>query len=170
VRLLLASKDPVTVDAVHACIMGVDPIQVDYLRFVSEAGLGTLDTARIDVVGNARVDEVRKPFPMAKGLCRLLWGRPAKTRFEDFEGPRLAVESLSIRGTTLKARIAVDPKDTRLVLQMDGLPPLTFHGNLDRIQGTLDREVKGGMVTVEAFDRYFNCSMVSVEPNMQTAA
>jgi uncharacterized protein (DUF362 family) len=49
--LLLASTDPVALDAVAARLMGMEPLSIRYLRLCHERGLGVADPARIDIVG-----------------------------------------------------------------------------------------------------------------------
>ncbi len=51
VGLLMASGDPVAVDAVCTRIMGFDPDKVEHIKFAQEAGLGTLDLQNIDILG-----------------------------------------------------------------------------------------------------------------------
>ncbi len=89
-NLLLASKDPVALDAVAAKIIGLNPYQVPTTRIASEAGLGIGWLEAIDVVGE-RLDDVKPnsfqltsnrkfemiPEVMWKLLSPLVWIRPA---------------------------------------------------------------------------------------------
>ena len=78
-RLVLAGKDPVAVDTVHASIIGVDPMKVDYLQHVAKSTGGENIIENIDVVGNRNIDQVKKVFPMAKGLVGKMYPEPGKT-------------------------------------------------------------------------------------------
>ncbi len=49
--LMLASPDPVAIDAVAAQIMGFDPMKIGYIRMAHEGGLGVGTIADIDVRG-----------------------------------------------------------------------------------------------------------------------
>lgn len=51
-NLLIASSDCVAMDAVAARLMGFDPYEVGYLRECSERGLGAVDVADIELVGD----------------------------------------------------------------------------------------------------------------------
>jgi uncharacterized protein (DUF362 family) len=72
--VLLAGMDPVAVDAVAAAVMGFDPLaeppqppflrSPNYLTMARQAGLGTNDTAEIEVAG-LPVDQVQVPFEPA---------------------------------------------------------------------------------------------------------
>ena len=50
-NVLLASADPVALDATAARMMGFDPMSLRFLRLAHDAGLGCADPARIEVVG-----------------------------------------------------------------------------------------------------------------------
>jgi hypothetical protein len=50
-HVLLASTDPVALDAVAIRWLGYDPFSIDYLRLCHERALGTIDPDRIEVVG-----------------------------------------------------------------------------------------------------------------------
>jgi uncharacterized protein (DUF362 family) len=49
--LMLASADPVAIDAVAARIMGFEPMKIDYIRLAHEDGLGVGQIEEIDVLG-----------------------------------------------------------------------------------------------------------------------
>jgi uncharacterized protein (DUF362 family) len=48
--VMIFSEDPVAADAVGAKILGLDPLTVPHLKLAQEAGLGTCDLKRIEVV------------------------------------------------------------------------------------------------------------------------
>ncbi len=50
-NLILASSDPVAIDAVAARIMGFEPLEIDYLRICNELKLGVADFEKIKIVG-----------------------------------------------------------------------------------------------------------------------
>ena len=49
--VILASADPVALDAIAAKMMGFDPLSIKFIRLAHEAGLGTGDPRDIEVVG-----------------------------------------------------------------------------------------------------------------------
>ena len=51
-NVILASTDPVALDAVAASLMGFDPMAVPFIRLAHEAGLGTGDVKEIEVLGD----------------------------------------------------------------------------------------------------------------------
>ena len=56
--LILASKDPVALDAVASAILNMDPMSIDTTRLAHEQGLGCGNLQHIDVRG-VSIDEVR---------------------------------------------------------------------------------------------------------------
>jgi uncharacterized protein (DUF362 family) len=60
-RLILAGKNAVAVDTIEALVMKCDPKKVPHLTKLEADGLGTTDTAKIDVVGK-QVADVATPF------------------------------------------------------------------------------------------------------------
>lgn len=54
---ILASADPVAIDAMSAKIMGIDPMRVRFLRHAHERGLGVADPKQIEIVGDKEIAE-----------------------------------------------------------------------------------------------------------------
>jgi uncharacterized protein (DUF362 family) len=66
--VLLASADPVALDAAAARLMGFDPLaDVGYLRLAHERGLGIADPRAITLVGDASLAQARWSFGPATG-------------------------------------------------------------------------------------------------------
>jgi uncharacterized protein (DUF362 family) len=53
--VILASSDQVAIDAVAARMMGMDPLEIDYIRLAHERGLGCGDVREIEIVGEPAV-------------------------------------------------------------------------------------------------------------------
>jgi uncharacterized protein (DUF362 family) len=76
-NIVLASSDPVAIDAVAIKLMGTDPLEVPYIKLAHGAGLGTGDPRDIELVG----DDVSKESwsfhvqPAADGPLRRALGR-----------------------------------------------------------------------------------------------
>jgi len=49
--VMLASADPVAIDAVAAKLMGFDPMRIEYIRLAHDDGLGVGDPRQIELVG-----------------------------------------------------------------------------------------------------------------------
>lgn len=78
-NVLLASADPVALDAVAARMMGFDPLSIPFIRMADERALGHGESSRIDVVG-ADVSDVNFGFARdedtlaSRGQKAIYWG------------------------------------------------------------------------------------------------
>ena len=59
--LIIAGKDPVATDATGCRVMGINPEEIYHIRRAYEKGLGEIDEAKIELVGN-RLEEVMRKF------------------------------------------------------------------------------------------------------------
>jgi len=60
--LLIGGQDPVAVDAVCSRIMHLEPNEVKHIKLAAEAGLGTIDFERIEVIGKKLEDVIPRHF------------------------------------------------------------------------------------------------------------
>ena len=60
-RTAIASADPVAADAVAAKVMGFEPLEVGYLFYADECGMGVGDLSRIEIVGSS-IEQVARSF------------------------------------------------------------------------------------------------------------
>jgi uncharacterized protein (DUF362 family) len=79
-NVILASSDPVAIDAVSALMMGFDPLKIPYIALASERGLGQGDPRNIQIVGLQEAAEERWNFKvgfnLGTGTGLLLWRSP----------------------------------------------------------------------------------------------
>ncbi len=61
-NLILASSDPVAIDALAAKIMGFEPMQIPYLKMCHDMGLGIADVEQIEIVGMDEREVLRMNF------------------------------------------------------------------------------------------------------------
>jgi uncharacterized protein (DUF362 family)/Pyruvate/2-oxoacid:ferredoxin oxidoreductase delta subunit len=87
---LIASSDPVAVDAIACAIVGIPPLEVPTTRLANEQGLGIGDLSRIEVLGKKieemRVEGFKRPLgaeiyfriprPFMRLMRKLLTARP----------------------------------------------------------------------------------------------
>ena len=83
INAILASKDPVALDAVACKMVGIDPFMVPSTRLAHEQGMGEGDISNINVVGESladmQIDDFKFPsgtasFFRARGLMRFIRG------------------------------------------------------------------------------------------------
>ena len=90
--VLLASADPLALDAVAARLLGFDPLRdVPYLRLAHERGLGVADTRAIELAGDSDLARERwtcyagAPQPPAGSMFeRLRWSTAERPVFESW--------------------------------------------------------------------------------------
>ena len=58
---IVSSFDTLAADAIAASIMGINPVEIEYIKLGAEQGLGCADLSQIEVVGLS-IEEVRRPF------------------------------------------------------------------------------------------------------------
>ena len=77
-RVAIASTDFLAADAVATRLMGFDPDEVGYLHYCKLGGLGAGDLDNIKIVGNATIEECRRPFkPHPTYRKQLQWRLPS---------------------------------------------------------------------------------------------
>ena len=59
-RLVMAARNAVALDAVEALVMGCDPQSIGYLTLLAASGFGSTDPAKIRVVGKQPSEVVRQ--------------------------------------------------------------------------------------------------------------
>jgi hypothetical protein len=73
--VVLASADPVALDAAAARLLGLNPLRdVSYLRLAHERGLGVADPREIALVGDADLARERWSFSAGRGPRMFGWG------------------------------------------------------------------------------------------------
>jgi uncharacterized protein (DUF362 family)/NAD-dependent dihydropyrimidine dehydrogenase PreA subunit len=87
-NVIIASTDSLALDAVSSAIMGFTPSEIPMLRFAKERRRGTIDLAKITILGesieNVKI-QFKKPYRLHKGLMFL----PGVIRNRFVETPRL---------------------------------------------------------------------------------
>jgi uncharacterized protein (DUF362 family) len=156
-RLILAGKDAVAVDAIEALLMNWDPLSVSYLRYLNKSKAGNLDTAWIRVIGKP-VHELRKDF---EGVIPPSGGKKVK----DKTAPILKIEDVQIEHGKVLLKLSVAKETKKVEVYIDGIfcePVITSgYENIVLDAGVL----KAGkqVIEVRAYDRFLNCSRERVE-------
>ena len=162
-RLILAGKDAVAVDTIHSCIVGTDAEKVDHLRELAAGGAGVIDSRRIVVKGNRRVDEVKKDFKLNRIFGMLYRGR--KSKYTDFEAPEFDLINTTVNNNTLAVDTRTAAKTTKIEVFIDGELSAVFLDGFDHIEVLLDGSLMEGAreATFYAYDKYLNCAYQTVQ-------
>lgn len=59
--IIISSFDTVAADTVAASVMGIDPVEIEYIQLAAEQGLGCADFSQIEVVG-LLIQKVKRSF------------------------------------------------------------------------------------------------------------
>jgi hypothetical protein len=122
-RLILASKDPVALDAIECLLVSYDPAEINYLSYLHNDDLGCADATLIDVVG-VRVADERLSFKHTKSTY---------PKFTDNIPPAFGVRAITV----------VD--DEEMVIRLDDCE------NIDKIELLFD-DVKYGSIYIDDFE------------------
>jgi len=152
-RLILAGRDLVAVDAVAALTIGLDPAKVDYLVYLHNDGTGCADPKLIRVEGNVLVSDVKKKFAHSDS-------RTIAAMYSDFSPPEASIRSAEITGDSLRIGLDVAGETVMVELAIDGrrLDRAVLSGfddiRLDMTAfGPGDHELQ-----VTVYDKYLNAS------------
>lgn len=93
-KALLFSRDPVALDAVCCRLMGLDPKYVPTIQLGQDAGLGTCDFQKIDIVGSNIETLVNRSFKVERRMPdRLASADVFPTWLKNWISPRPVIES-----------------------------------------------------------------------------
>lgn len=90
-RLILAGRDLVAVDAIAAHLIGLDPGKINYLTYLHNDHAGCADHRLIRVNGNVRVSDVKKKFDHSDP-------RTIAAMVSDFTPPIVEIRHADIQG------------------------------------------------------------------------
>jgi uncharacterized protein (DUF362 family) len=150
-RLILAGKDPLAVDATEALIIGMDPYKVGYLVYLANDSAGCINPAFIKIKGT-QVHEVKKAFAEenpGKQAQYSNFATPSQTWLAscNLTGNQL---SFSIKSTDDIVKIEIGYADSILnPLIVSDFSNVTFPLAIENPQKE--------KISIYAYDRYLNC-------------
>jgi hypothetical protein len=110
-RLILACKDPIAVDAVGSLLTGHDPELIPHLVTLHNDLMGCCD-ARLIRVNGIKVGDEKKDFEITDtGLL---------SKYDDFEPPSFSINDCYVIGNQLHFSLAVDEEVTKVEIRIDG--------------------------------------------------
>jgi uncharacterized repeat protein (TIGR02543 family) len=97
-NLVLASKDPVALDAVACNIMDIPPSLIAHLALAANENVGVLDMSKITVTGNATIAAVRHTFTRAPAATPAQPYEPGAMPYRNTTVIRTAPSAMTIDG------------------------------------------------------------------------
>jgi uncharacterized protein (DUF362 family) len=73
-NIILASDDPVSIDAAAAKIMGFDPMKIDYIRIAHDRGLGNGDIEQVEIFGLNQAEFGQMDFGFEVSKSPIIFG------------------------------------------------------------------------------------------------
>ncbi|MBN1996610.1 DUF362 domain-containing protein [candidate division KSB1 bacterium] len=150
-RLIMAGKDLVSVDALAAYIIGMDAEIIDYLVYLHNDKVGCADQRLVRLLGNASISDVKKKFKHNDQ-------RTIDRMVSDIKPPMVSINSAFVNGNTLNLSLDVSD-DTRLVEIIANGKKLDQNviSNFESIQITGENIAGAGQdIEVIAYDQYRN--------------
>lgn len=157
-RVLLASKDPVALDAIEALISGDDPLKVSHLVYLNNDGIGCADANAIKVLGT-RVHAIKKNFPHVVNK--------SNSDATDFKAPGAGVHYVNYAGNTLNFSLTNSNDVTKVEVDIDGQSyKKIIIGGFDNISIDLnDFTITDSLLTIYAQDRFLNSDVLMIRGN-----
>lgn len=156
-RLIMAGKDLVSVDAMAAYIEGMDAEIIDYLVYLHNDQVGCVDHRLIRVEGNVSVSDVKEKF-------RHNDQRTKDRMISDFTPPDVSIVDARVAGSTLSLNLDVSDETELVEIIVDGQKlPQNVISNFDVVQ-IADETISGSGQHIEviAYDQYRNSKSASV--------
>jgi len=155
-RLILASKDPISLDAISSLLTGQDPLLIPHLVSLHNDLAGCSDPRLIRVEG-IKVGDEKQNFQINNS------GR--RSKYNDFEPPVFSVDSCYVTGDQLYFNLIVDDQVNKVDVSIDGLYINQirlnnfshFSFNLDSLN--IDEETE---IVIFAYDKYLNYSSQTI--------
>lgn len=154
-KVILASKDAIAMDAIEGLLMGDDPRMISYMVYLDNSGLGCADPLAIRVLG-AEVSDIKKSFPheLNKTVCT----------YTDFTAPDVSVASMALSDDILTMSFTTPTRISSVEVKIDDVYyPEIVISNFDDI--TLDiAEISytdNSVFNVYVNDNYLNTKVFS---------
>jgi len=152
-RCILASSDPVALDAIESLIIQVDPMRVRHLMKLYNDGAGCADPRYIRVAG-VRVDQIKDRYLNAGNYAC----------YNDFNPPIAAVDSFKFDGNSLHLGLTVEAKVKKVEIAVEGtfIDPIVV-SDFGNFTVNLGKGVSDpSCVKVYVYDSYLNCTILGL--------
>ena len=155
-RLMLASSDPVAVDAIAALLMSHDPLRVPHLTYLHNDNAGCAQPELIRIEGTM-VHEVKDDFD----IC----GYGSYSKFHDDTPPALHIDYAAIEDNTLYLKLTDSDDVAKLEVAVDGTRLMeTVIQDFDDIVLNIGPLSPGDHhARIYAYDSYLNCAQEDLD-------
>jgi uncharacterized protein (DUF362 family) len=156
-RVILAGKDPLAVDAIESLIAGFDPYKVGHLVLLANDTVGCINPAYIKVKGT-QVHEIKTPFSEDNpgGYCK----------YTDFTAPdNVTLTSCTINNNEINVSLSLGADVTKVEIAYDDiiLNPIVVNNFSSITFSYPNTNGDANKVSVLLYDKYLNCSKLTLE-------
>ena len=164
-RLVMASNDPLAIDTIHAYLVGTDPMLVDYMVYLAEENIGVTDPAKITILGNAVVGDIKQKFGLPGFPMSIMAAGPIGAQYDDFDAPQVSVENVQFDAEMLSGNLTSNEE----IIKIDVYINDEFNGVINQ-SGTdfsFEYEIEGidniSNIVLRAYDQYLNSTDLVIE-------
>ncbi len=151
-RLILAGKEALSIDAVCGNIMSLDPSFANYMVYLDQEDyhVGTIDSRFIRVKGK-KIQEIRELFPHNSEVTNA-------AIYTDYTAPDIDVSDPLVEGNTISFEISFDEDLNKLELEVNGvLIDEVCIGEFSTVTFEVDEELLPfENAKLIAYDRFYN--------------
>jgi uncharacterized protein (DUF362 family) len=158
-RVILAGKDPLAVDAIESLIAGIDPYLVGHLVLLANDTVGCINPSFIKVKGT-QVYEIKTPFGE---------DNPGKKcKYNDFTGPyNVTLTNCTVNNSEINVSLVTSDDIVKVEIAYNDtiLDPMVV-SNFSDITIPFNKENGDtSMVSVLLYDKYLNSTRLTLEDN-----
>jgi len=159
-RLILAGKDAVAVDAIESLLMGYDPTQVNHLVYLNNDATGCGDPAAIRVLVS-KLQNLKQNFTHYQSLG---------AKYFDFIPPEAEITSHNFAGNTLDMSLTSDETLLKVEILIDNeYLDNDILGGFGDIHVELEEAITSEThIEIRAYDAYLNCTSFYFKGNEVT--
>ncbi len=158
-RLILAGKKALSVDAICGHIMSLDPLSVNYMIYLDkeEYGVGTIDSKFIRVNGE-NINSIRETFQHNVEIT-------TNAIYTDYDSPEIQISSTSIEGNTITFILESNDDLNKIEFEVNGvLLNQVCIGDFTSVSFELSEDLMPiDSITLFAYDRFFNVTQIPVD-------
>ncbi len=154
-RVIMASKNAVSMDAIQALSLGKDPFLIRYLLLLHNDSAGCAIPKYIRVNGT-RVDQFKKIL-----MSVAPYGNYAN--YTNTTPPAASVTSFSINGQRMNLNLNAAPQAEKVeILDSGVLTDSIYTKNFSNLIVNFGKTVNAGNIKVYVYDHYLNCTVLDL--------
>lgn len=154
-RVIMASKNAISMDAIEALSLGKDPFLIRYLLLLHNDSAGCVIPKYIRVNGT-RVDQFKKIL-----MSVAPYGNYAN--YTDVTPPSASVNSFTINGQSMNLSLTTAAKAEKVEIAVTGvLTDSIYTKNFNNLTVNFGKTVNASDIKIYVYDHYLNCNVLDL--------